>query len=338
MNRFSICCVLVLIVIGIAFPCFAQDKNYRVEVLQVTNNGPFEYCLNGFLKELESNGIVQGRNLTINRRIIDFDVEKGGLWKKVGVLLRIKKEASLIVKENPDLVLTIGTPATRYAKDKIIAAGIPLVFTAVAIPEAAGCESLTVAGQGFTGATLYMDINNFLQITRLAFPQKKTFGIIHTDDDNSLAQVEQVKEAGGPVGMTFITKEVNKKDSIIPAAKELIEQGAEAFLLPMDTYYGMRNNEPCSELSDVTLAPKIPAVSMMYFKIPGATLYVGSDFSNIGTLSGQNAVKILKEGASPDELPILRQDDLSIMVDVDRMKALQIQLPMEILQLAKAVK
>jgi putative ABC transport system substrate-binding protein len=338
MNRFSTCCVLVLVIIGIALPCFAQEKTFRVEVLQVTDVDPFDYTFSGFLEALESNGIVRGKNLTINRRIIDFDMEKGGLWKKVGVLLRIKKEASLIVKENPDLVLTIGTPATRYAKDKIIAAGIPLVFSAVAIPEAAGCESLTVAGQGFTGATLYMDINNFLQITRLAFPRKKTFGIIHTDDDNSLAQVEQVKEAGGTVGMTFITKEVNKKDSIIPAATELIEQGAEAFLLPMDTYYGMRNNEPCSELAEVTLAPKIPAVSMMYFKIPGAALYVGSDFSNIGELSGRNAVKILKEGAIPGDLPILKQDDLSIMVDVDRMKALQIQLPMEILQLAKGIK
>lgn len=338
MNKFFTCFVLVLIIIGTALPCAAQDKTYRVEVLQVTDNDPFDLCLDGFLKELESNGIVQSKNLTVNRRIIDFDVEKGGLWKKVGVLLRIKKEASLIVKENPDLVLTIGTPATRYAKDKIIAAGIPLVFTAVAIPEAAGCKSLTVAGEGFTGATLYMDINNFLQITSLAFPRKKTFGIIHTDDDNALAQVEQLQEAGGHVGITFITKEVNKKDSIIPAAKELIGEGAEAFLLPMDTYYGMRNNEPCSELAEVTLARKIPAVSMMYFKIPGASLYVGSDFLSIGALSGRHAVKILKEGARPEDLPVLRQDDLSIMVDVDRMKALQIQLPMEILQLAKGIK
>ncbi len=330
--------VIVLISLGIAVPCAAQEKNYRVEVLQVTDNDPFDTTYNGFLQALESKGLVQGKNLTVNRRIIDFDVEKGGLWKKVGVLLRIKKEASLIVDERPDLVLTIGTPATKYAKDKIIDAGIPVVFSAVAIPEAAGCASLSTPGPGFTGSTLYMDINNFLQITHLAFPDRKTFGIIHTDDDNSMAQIEQLKGAGRSLGMTFITKEVNKKDSIVPAAQELMSQGAEAFLLPMDTYYGMRNNEPCSELCEVTLAPKIPAISMMYYRIPGATLYIGSDFAYIGSLAGENAVKILLEDAEPGDLPVLKQDDLSIMVDVDRLKLLQIELPMEILQLAKAVK
>lgn len=86
--------VIVLISLGIAVPCAAQEKNYRVEVLQVTDNDPFDTTYNGFLQALESKGLVQGRNLTVNRRIIDFDVEKGGLWKKVGVLLRIKKEAS----------------------------------------------------------------------------------------------------------------------------------------------------------------------------------------------------------------------------------------------------
>ena len=337
MKKLCISCVVILILTWISFPCVAQDKTYRIEILQVTNNDPFEYCIEGFLKELESNGIVQGKNLTINRRIIDFDVEKGGLWKKVGVLLRIKKEASLIVEARPDLVLTIGTPATRYAKDKIVGAGIPLVFTAVAIPEAAGCTSLTQAGPGFTGATLYMDTASFLQITRLAFPRAKTFGIIHTDDDNALAQIEQLKKTSQSMEITFLTREVNKKDSIVSAANELIEQGADAFLLPMDTYYGMRNNEPCRELAGITLASKIPAISLMYFKIPGAALYVGSDFSYIGSLSARNAVKILMEGARPEDLPVLKQDDLSIMVDVDMLKKLQIELPMEILQLATGV-
>lgn len=337
MKKIIVTGILILIAIGIALPCTAQDKTYRIEALQVTNVEQFDYCMKGFLAELESNGIIQGKNLVLNRRIIDFDVEKGGLWKKVGVLFRIKKEASLIVEERPDLVLTIGTPATKYAKDKIIDAGIPLVFTAVAIPEAAECKSLSVAGPGFTGATLYMNTSNFLQITNLAFPGIKTFGIVHSDDDNALAQVEQLKKAGEPQGMTFLTQEVNKKDSIKPAAQKLIEQGAEAFLIPIDTYYGMRNNEPCTELAEMILAPKIPAISLMYFKVPGSVLYIGSDIYNIGALSAGHAVKILKEGASPGDLPVLRQDDLSIMVDVSRMKAMQLQLPLEILKLAKAV-
>ncbi len=45
-----------------------------------------------------------------------------------------------------------------------------MVFAGVAIPEAAGCASLTKAGQGFTGATLYPDMKDALKLIRLAFP------------------------------------------------------------------------------------------------------------------------------------------------------------------------
>ncbi|HQM21988.1 MAG TPA: ABC transporter substrate-binding protein [Deltaproteobacteria bacterium] len=337
MRRLFIGLMSFLVVFLMTDAGFAQQKTFTIEVLQVTKIEPFDNAYQGFMQELSAAGLVEGQNLKVNRRIIDFDVEKGGLWKKVGVLFEIKSAASKIVEARPDLVLTVGTPATKYAKDKIVAAGIPLVFTAVAIPEAAGCKSLTVAGPGFTGATLYLDMADALKIARLAFPDIKTVGIVHTDDDNAMAQVEQVKAVGSQAGFTFITKEISKNDKFTPAARELIAQGAQAFAVPLDTYYGLRNYEPCFELSDVSLKNKMPVLSLVHMKVPGAILYIGAEFPLIGALSGKQAAKILLEGAKPGDLPILRQDDLTIMVDTDKLKSLQIELPMEILQLAKSV-
>ena len=337
MRRLFIGLMSFLVVFLMTDAGFAQQKTFTIEVLQVTKIEPFDNAYQGFMQELSAAGLVEGQNLKVNRRIIDFDVEKGGLWKKVGVLFEIKSTASKIVEARPDLVLTVGTPATNYAKGKIVAAGIPLVFTAVAIPEAAGCKSLTVAGPGFTGATLYLDMADALKIARLAFPDIKTVGIVHTDDDNAMAQVEQVKAVGSQAGFTFITKEISKNDKFTPAARELIAQGAQAFAVPLDTYYGLRNYEPCFELSDVSLKNKMPVLSLVHMKVPGAILYIGAEFPLIGALSGKQAAKILLEGAKPGDLPILRQDDLTIMVDTDKLKSLQIELPMEILQLAKSV-
>ena len=337
MRRLFIGLMSFLVVFLMTDAGFAQQKTFTIEVLQVTKIEPFDNAYQGFMQELSAAGLVEGQNLKVNRRIIDFDVEKGGVWKKVGVLFEIKSAASKIVEARPDLVLTVGTPATKYAKDKIVAAGIPLVFTAVAIPEAAGCKSLTVAGPGFTGATLYLDMADALKIARLAFPDIKTVGIVHTDDDNAMAHVEQVKAVGSQAGFTFITKEISKNDKFTPAARELIAQGAQAFAVPLDTYYGLRNYEPCFELSDVSLKNKMPVLSLVHMKVPGAILYIGAEFPLIGALSGKQAAKILLEGAKPGDLPILRQDDLTIMVDTDKLKSLQIELPMEILQLAKSV-
>jgi putative ABC transport system substrate-binding protein len=329
-------CVCILI-FGLCMPGYAEEKNYKIEVLQVTGIDPYQKSYMAFVKELENNGIVQGKNLVINRKIIAYDVEKGGLWKKLGVLMDIKSEASRVVSAKPDLVLTIGTPATRYAKDKIVSAGIPLVFTAVAIPTAAGCKSMTEAGLGFTGSTLYMNMNDGFKIVKLAFPKIKTVGMIHSDDENGIAHVEEAKKGATSVGMNIISKEVSKNDKLTPTLEVLQKQGAEAFAVPLDTYYGIRNYEACRELEAFSTRTKIPVFSFALMKVPGAILYVGSDFGIIGQLSGQQAVKILRDGVKADTLPILRQEELKILVDTKQLKALNYQLPMEILMLAKDV-
>ena len=105
------------------------------------------------VKGLEKHGLVEGKNLRVRRSVIDADAE-AGLWEKVKILMKIKNAAGEIVSRKPDLVVTFETPATQHSKDRIIKAGIPLVFSGVAIPELVGCASKTKAGQGFTGVTI----------------------------------------------------------------------------------------------------------------------------------------------------------------------------------------
>ena len=330
---FFICAVFLITCFSI--PGLAQEKNYRVEVLQITNFEELQMVYDGFLRELEKSGISQGRNLTVNRTMIDFDIENSSLAKRINVYLRIREEASRIAKEKPDLVLTMGTPVTKYAKDKIIDAGIPLVFTALAFPAAVGCKSLTEAGPGFTGVTTHMNMKDALAIVKQAFPAIKTVGIVHSDDSNSIAHVEDARKEGLSLGITVISKQVGIKDPVVPALKELQKQGVQVFAVPPDPYYELRDHEKAGELIEFSKANKTQAFTLVIDKIPGAILYVGVDFDNIGALSGKQSVKILKDGVKPEALPILQQQDLTIMVDTKVIQALNIQLPPEILRMAK---
>ncbi len=336
MKRSAFAIILLLMAV-IAHPCFAQEQTYRIEVLQVTNIEPFQKSYEGFLKVLENNGIIIDKNLTVRRTIIDFDIEKAGIWKKVGVLLRIRSEASRIADARPDLVLTIGTPATKYSKDKIISAGIPLVFTAVAIPEAAGCESMTVSGPGFTGSTLHMNMPESLKKVTASFPSVKTVGMVHSDDENGIAHVEEAKKHAAASGITVISREIGKSESISRSLEELAAKGAQAFCVPLDTYYGIRNYEACRALEVFSNRTKLPVISFALMRVPGAMLYVGSDFATIGELSGDQAVKILKEGAKPESLPILMQKEPSVMVDRNRLADFKLELPEEITGSAQIV-
>ena len=150
-GRVAVWCLAVLAVLLVSSAGYAEERKFRIEVLQVTDIGPFQASLTGFVSELQKNGLVQGKNLEIRRTVIDFDVEKAGLWSKVGVLLRITGEAQKIADRKPDLVLTIGTPATKYAKDRIIKAGIPLVLPASPSPPRRGADRSGRRARGSPG-------------------------------------------------------------------------------------------------------------------------------------------------------------------------------------------
>jgi putative ABC transport system substrate-binding protein len=273
----------------------------------------------------------------LRRRIIGFDMERANLWSRLAVLMQIRSEAMRISEEKPDLVLTIGTPATKFAKDRIVSAGIPLVFTAVAVPTAAGCSSLTQAGRGFTGATLYMEMKDALRFVKLAFPGLTTLGMVHSDDENGIAHVEEAKRVGPSMGITVVSRLVDKNGPIRTALEELRASGVQAFAVPLDTYYGMRDYRACREMEEFSLKSRIPVFSFAIMKVPGAILYIGSDFGEVGALSGQLAAKILKGEAKPDTLPILRQEDLDILVDRNMVRSLDWKLPTEILRAAQPV-
>jgi putative ABC transport system substrate-binding protein len=332
MNRFVLATALLLMCFT---PVTAKDS-FRIEVLQVSKINPFDWSYEGFVEELARNGIVKGQNLVINRRIIDADAE-ASIWKKVGILMEIKGAASDIIDAKPDLVLTISTPATKHSMDKFIKAGIPVVFTGVAVPQAVGCASLTKAGPGFTGASLYLDPTSAFKITRLAFPKLTTMGIVHSDDDNAIAFVKEARAKAAALGITIISRQVGKSDSPKAAAEELIGQGAQFFGIPIDAYYALRNYQPTRDLLSVINPKKIPLVCYCHVGFNGAVLYVGSEFKKIGALSGAQAEKILKQGVRPEALPVLMQEDLTILVDEMTTRKLGIELPMGILQIAKSV-
>jgi len=336
--------LLQVLWLACAVPCVAMEAlspasmdeqyTYRVEVLQVTDIEPFQQSLDGFLKALEDAGFAQGRNLDVHRVKIDFDVENGGFWDRLGVLLRIRKEAMRIAAARPNLVLTIGTPATKYARAILDEAHVPVVFTAVANPADADCPSLTDAGPGVTGATLYSDMGESMRIVKEVFPAVQKIGMVHTEDENGVAHVEAARAAGREVGMAVASQQVAKHDSIIPAVKRLYEggAGAQVFAVPLDAYYALRNYEPAKDLSDFGSENQVPVISFAMMRVPGAMLYVGADFEVVGRLAGTQAVKILKRHVKPDILPILRQARPTVLVDPQRVSALKVELPASMLE------
>ncbi|HOE17063.1 MAG TPA: ABC transporter substrate-binding protein [Syntrophorhabdaceae bacterium] len=324
--------ILLALCLGV-LPCRAE--NYRIAVMQVSDVEAFRSGLDGFLSELAKEGLSEGKNLTIKRYIIKAD-PAAGLWKKLFILRKIKTTAAEIAADKPDLCLTLGTPATKYGKDKIIEAGIPLVFTMVLRPEVVGAKSLDTPGPGFTGSCAYVDPKDVLQIAKQALPNLKKLGMVHCDDDNAIFYANDTKTKGAALGIQVLTKQVEKSDPIGPALNALIGQGVDAFGVPPDTYYDLDDGKAVRDLAAISRDKKIPAFSFVtHSKDKGAVFYIGCDFHNIGAQAGSQAVKILRNRVKPETLPIYRQRDLTIVVDTAMLKYLGITLPTSVLMLAK---
>ena len=100
---------VALVLLFCALPC--QGAGYRIEILQVGNVDAFDMAVTAAKAELAKNGLIEGQNLSINRTVIDADLD-AGIWEKAKIFLKIKNQAARIASAKPDLVITVGTPAT----------------------------------------------------------------------------------------------------------------------------------------------------------------------------------------------------------------------------------
>jgi putative ABC transport system substrate-binding protein len=329
----ALCCGPALAIEPLPLETMEQQPEFKVEVLQVTDIEPYQEAYAGFIGALRANQIEAGRNLRVNRVKVDFDVERGGFWSKVGVVMRIRQEAQRIAAAKPDLVLAIGTPATKYARGILEDAKVPLVFTAVANPVDAGCVSLADCGPGVTGSTLYTNMRDALTMVHRVFPNANRIGMVHTDDENGVANVAAAAGGARELGMAVTARQVAKTDTIVPALKALHQQGegVQMFAVPLDTYYGLHRYEAAIDLGDYGAEHKLPVVTLAMVRVPGAALYVGAEFGKVGALAGVQAAKILKNHTKPEVLPVLRQDKPTVLADPARLAALDVKLPEAVL-------
>lgn len=329
----ALCCGPALAIEPLPPETMEQQPEFKVEVLQVTDIEPYQEAYAGFIGALRANQIEAGRNLRVNRVKVDFDVERGGFWSKVGVVMRIRQEAQRIAAAKPDLVLAIGTPATKYARGILEDAKVPLVFTAVANPVDAGCVSLADCGPGVTGSTLYTNTRDALAMVHRVFPNANRIGMVHTDDENGVANVAAAAGGARELGMAVTSRQVAKTDNIVPALKALHQhgEGVQMFAVPLDTYYGLHRYEAAIDLGDYGAEHKLPVVTLAMVRVPGAALYVGAEFGKVGALAGVQAAKILKNRTKPEVLPVLRQEKPTVLADPARLAALDVKLPEAVL-------
>lgn len=251
-----------------------------------------------------------------------------------------------------DLVLTFGTSVTlgivgtlddddnvRYLTD------IPVIFTLVADPFGTRiAERFEASGRkNVTGTFNRVPEAVNVEIIRQYDPTFDTLGLLYNSNEpNSLAKLNELREVAPTLGIELVALEIDPgaDDTPDPAEiplrmAELRERGVEWVYLGSSSFLRVNGAIFTASAVENGIAVVSPYESLV--REQQALLSIAAQRYDVGLLAADQAVKILRDGVSPGDLPIVRAMEFAYVVNMDVAKTLDRFPPISFLQVAETV-
>lgn len=251
-----------------------------------------------------------------------------------------------------DLVVTWGTSVTlgiagtladqddpRFLRD------IPLVFTVVADPVGSNIiASYESTGRpNVTGTRNRVPESVNIKSIRRYMPNFRRLGILYNPaEKNSVLKVEEVRGLTGRLDFELeaVALDIGADGqpdpaSIGPKLTELKSRGAEFVYLGSSTFLEKNGDEFTAEAVKAGLPVLSPYEHLVHDA--QALMSIAARDYDVGILAGQQAAKILVEGRSPGELPVISIDQYAYTVNMRVAKQLNLLPSVEFLQIVEIV-
>lgn len=290
------------------------EGNGDVPVIGINQYGEhssLDNCREGFIQGLKDAGLVEGT---------DFEIEYQNAGFDDNIAAQISQNFSA---NNVALMCGIATPSAMAcftaAEDK----DIPVIFTAITDPKAAGLTEGNV-----TGTSDKLPIEAQLELIRKIQPDAKTIGIVYTTSEpNSVSAIAEYQEKAGDYGFTIEAAGVTAQAEVTQAVDTLIKKG-------VDCFSNLTDNNVVGVLPSVlekTDAAGIPVYgSEIEQVVKGCVASAGIDYVELGKQTGAMAAKILKGEAKASEMEYETITDYSIYINSKALEALAIEIPQDV--------
>lgn len=251
-----------------------------------------------------------------------------------------------------DLVTTYGTSATVVAIGRIgetnttnLITDIPVVFMFVSDPFGSKiADSFDASGRGNVTGTYNRvpeDVN--LRAIKSIRPDFKRLGMLFTQSEpNSVAKVEEVKRLAAESGYELVALEIDPGNAETPDPALLPERVAELAKAGVDfVYVGSSSflSKNGAVFTDAAVANGIAVLSPYEEMVrdDSALISIAARAEDVGRVAAEQALRILKDGKKPGDLPIARVTDFAYVVNMRVAQELNLFPPMELLQIAEVV-
>ena len=282
-----------------------------VGISQYGEHPSLDNCRTGFLEGLTEAGLVEGKDYTVNYQNAGFDDN---------IAMQIGQNFSA---NNVALMCAIATPAATAcyaaAEDK----GIPVIFTAITDPAAAGLTS-----GGATGTSDKLPVEAQLELIRALQPDAKKIGILYTvSEPNSVSAIAEYKEKAPAFGFEIVDVGVTAQAEVTQATDQILTQG-------VDCLSNLTDNNVVGVLASVlekTDAAAIPVYGSEVEQVKlGCVAAAGIDYVALGRQTGAMAAKILRGEAKADDIPFETISEYGIYVNSEALARLNLTVPEEL--------
>jgi putative ABC transport system substrate-binding protein len=310
-----------------AWPLVARGQQPPMSVLgflgptSATGYGPF---LKGFHQGLSESGFVEGRDIAIECRWADDQID------------RLPALAAELVRRPVAVIATGGATAAALAA-KAATATIPVVFAVGSDPVKFGLvASMSRPGGNVTGVTFLANalVAKRLELLQGLLPTPSMIGVlINPRNANAAADAKEVEAAGQSLGLHVQVVHADSEQEIDTAFTSLLNKGVAALTVEPDPLFFSARER----LVELAARHRIPAIytNTLYAEAGGLMSY-GTSQTNAFREAGIYTGRILK-GEKPSDLPVVQSVRFELVINLNTAKALGLTVPPALLSRADEV-
>ena len=291
--------------------CNEKDSKIKIGVIQLVEHPALDKSYQGFVDGLAEAGYVNGENITI-----DYQNAQGEQANCVTI-------ANKFVNDKDNLIFAIATPAAQAVAN--LTKKIPILVTAVTDPETAKLvKSNKKPETNVSGTSDLTPVAAQIALLKKIVPEAKKVGLLYCSSEaNSIFQINIAKEACAANGLEFIEGSVSNSNEIQQVTQSLVGK-VDAFYVPTD-------NMLAAGIANVAMVAnnaKLPVIGGEEGMVnSGALATYGINYYELGKLTAKQAVKVLKEGANPADMPIEYLEKFDFTYNKDTAAAIGVIIP-----------
>jgi putative ABC transport system substrate-binding protein len=324
--KIILCLTLGALLLALGLPGEAQQpaKVYRIGLLSARSSSFESTRAEAFRQGLRDLGYVEGKNIIIDYRYAEGKFE------------RLPDLAAELVRLKVDVILALGVPPTRAAKQ--VTTTIPIVMGGGSDPVRTGLiASFARPGGNVTGLSdLNVDlITKRLELLKEVVPKTSHVAVLlNPANPTNPLQLKETQSVAPALGVTVLILEIKVAEEFEPAFTTMKKERVGALLVFSDPMFGFHQKR----IADLAVKSRLPAMhgNRYYVEAGGLMSYGTANPDDQYRRSAIYVDKILK-GANPGELPVERPTKLELVINLKTAKQIGLTIPPNVLARADKV-